>query len=133
MELGRKRVLLVLTVSPNRVAACSTCLQMFLVCSCVCATISASFANSNSRIHSSRVFILAFCLANLNNIASDLVRMETSEQMCWDTVSSNATGKRINKVGAKTHPCFSPWLISNGSVPDPPIDTAPGVYHNTIP
>ena len=129
MELGRKRVLLVLTVSPNRVAACSTCLQMFLVCSCVCATISASFANSNSRIHSSRVFILAFCLANLNNFASDLVRMKTPAQMCSDTVSSNATGKRINK----THPCFSPWLISNGSVPDPPIDTAPAVYHNEIP
>ena len=60
--------------------------------------------------------MLAFSLANLNNFPSDLVRMKTPVLRCSDTVDSSAVRKRVNNVGAKTHPCFSPWLISKGPV-----------------
>ena len=76
-------------------------------------------------MQNSRVFVLAFSLTNFNNFPSDLVRMKTPVLGCSDTVDSSAARKRVNKVGAKTHPCFTPWLISKGSVIDPLIDTAP--------
>ena len=69
--------------------------------------------------------MLAFSLANLNNFPSGLVRIKIPALRCSDTVDSGAARKRVNKVGAKTHPCFSPWLISKGSVVDPPIDSFP--------
>ena len=116
-----------LIVSPNMVAACSNCLHISLMSSGVWATIAAASANSSSRKQSSRVFVLAFSLAKLNHFPSDLVRMKTPVLRCSDTVDSSAARKRVNKVGAKTHPCFSPWLISKGSVVDPPIDTAPAI------
>ena len=53
--------------------------------------------------------------------------MKTPVLRWSDTVDSSAARKRVNKVGAKTHPYFSPWLISKGSVVDPPIDTAPAI------
>ena len=76
---------------------------------------------------SSRVFVLAFSLPNWNHFPSDPVRMKTPALKCSDTVDSSAARKRVNKVGAKTHPCVSPRLISKGSVVDPPIDTAPAI------
>ena len=54
--------------------------------------------------------------------------MKTPAQRCSDTVDSSAARKRVNKVGVKTHRCFSPRLISNGTVVDPPIDTAPAIH-----
>ena len=71
--------------------------------------------------------MLAFSIANLNRFPSDLVRMKTPVLRCSDTVDSSAARKRVNKVGAKTHPCLSPWLISKRSVVDPPIDAAPAI------
>ena len=45
---------------------------------------------------------------------------------CSDPVERNAARQREqSEVGAKRHPCFSPWLIANEPVVDPPIDTAP--------
>ena len=114
-------------VTPYRVAACSNSLHISHVSSSVWAKIAAASANSSSRMQSSRVFVLAFSLSKLNNFPSDLVRMKTSVLRCSDTVDSSAARKRVNKVGAKIHPCFSPWLISKGSVVDPPIDTAPAI------
>ena len=111
----------VLIVSPNRVAACSNCFHISLVSVSVCATIA---ANSSSRMQS---FVLAFSLDNWNNFSSDLVRMKTPALRCSDTVNSTAPRKRVNNVGAKTHPCFIPRLISNGSVVDPPIYTAAAI------
>ena len=93
--------------------------------SSVCAPIAAASANSSSQMQRSQIFVLAYSLASWNNFPSDLVRMKTSLLRCLDTVDSSAARNRVNKVGAKTHPCFSPWLISNGSVVDPPIETAP--------
>ena len=58
--------------------------------------------------------------------------MKTPVLRCSDTVDSSAARKRVNKVGARTHPCFSPWLISKGSVVDPPIDTLLQPYHRGI-
>ena len=81
-----------LIVSPNRVAACSNCLHIPLMSSSVWATIAASSANSSSRMQSSRVFVFAFSLANLNNFPSDLVRMKTPVPRCSDTVDSRALG-----------------------------------------
>ena len=71
--------------------------------------------------------MLAFSLAKLNNFLSDLVQIKTPVLRCSDTVDSSAARKRVNKVGAKTHPCVSPWQISKGSVVDPPIDIAPAI------
>ena len=85
-----------LSVSPNRVAACSNCLHISLVSSSVWATIAASSANSSLRMQSSRVFVLAFSLANLNNFPSDIVRMKTPALRCSDTVASIAARKRVN-------------------------------------
>ena len=51
--------------------------------------------------------------------------MKTPALRFSDIVDSSAARKRVNKVGAKTHSCYSPWLISKGSVVDPPIDAAP--------
>ena len=96
-----------LIVSANMVAACSKCLHISPMYSIVWATITASSSNSSSRMKNSQVFVLAFSLANLNNFPSDLVRMKTSVLRCSDTVDSSAARKRVNKVGAKTHPCFS--------------------------
>ena len=56
-----------LIVSPNMVAACSNCFHISLMSSSVWATIAAASANSSSRMQSSRVFVLAFSLANFNN------------------------------------------------------------------
>ena len=67
----------VLIVSPYRIAAFSNCLHISLMSSSVWATIAASSANSSSRMQSSRVFVLAFSLAKLNNFPSDLMRMKT--------------------------------------------------------
>ena len=78
-------------------------------------------------MQSSRVFVFAFSLANLNDFPSDLVRMNTPVLRCSETVDSSAARKRVNKVGTKTHHCLSPWLISKGSVVDPPIDPAPAI------
>ena len=50
--------------------------------------------------------------------------MKTPVLRCSDTVDSSAARKRVNKEGAKTHPYFIPWLISKGSVVDPPIAPA---------
>ena len=92
MEVGRASLFFfILIASPNRVAACSMCLQIFLVCSCVCATRAAAYANSSSIMQSCRVFVLALSLANLNNFRSDLVRMKTPALMCSDTIGSSAT------------------------------------------
>ena len=114
-------------VSPNRVAACSNCLHISLVSSSVWETIAASSANSSSRMQSSRMFVLASRLANWNNFPSDIVRITTPALRCLDTVDSSADRNRVNEVGAKTHPCFSPWLISKRSVVDSPIYTAPAI------
>ena len=65
-------------VSPNLVAACSNCLHISVTYSSVWATIAASSANSSSRMQSSRVFMLAFSLANLNSFPSDLSADENS-------------------------------------------------------
>ena len=94
-----------------------------MVSSSVSAMIAASSANSSSRMHSYRNFVFAFNLSNWNNFPSDIVRMKTTTIRYSDTVDSSAARKRMNKVGAKTHHCFSPWLISNGSVVDPAIYT----------
>ena len=72
--------------------------------------------------------MLAFSLANWNNFPSDLVRMKTPALRCSDTVDSSTARKRVNRVGAKTHPCFSRLVISNGTVVDPPIDIAPAIH-----
>ena len=56
--------------------------------------------------------MLAFNLANLSNFPSNLVRMKTPALRCSDIVDSSAARKRMNKVGAKTHRCFRPLLIS---------------------
>ena len=77
-----------LIVSPNMVAACSNCLHISLMSSSVWATIAASSVNSSSRMQSSRVFVLAFSLANLNNFPSDQVRMKPPVLRCWDTVDN---------------------------------------------
>ena len=114
MVVGRASVFFVLIVRPNMVAACSNCLHISLMSSSVRATKAASSANSSSRMQSSQVFVLAFSLANLNNFPSDLVWMKTPVLRCSDIVDSSAARKRVNKIGAKTHPCFSPCLISKG-------------------
>ena len=67
-----------LIVSPNMVAACSNCLHISVTSSSVWVTIAASSANSSSRMQSSRVFMLAFSLANLNSFPSDLSVDENS-------------------------------------------------------
>ena len=56
----------------NRVAAFSNCLHISLMSSSVWATIAASSANSSSRMQSSRVVVLAFSLANLNNYNTEV-------------------------------------------------------------
>ena len=101
-------VFFVLIVSPNKVAACSKCLHISLMSSSVCATIAASSANSSSRMQSSRVFVFALSLAKLNNCPSVLERMKTPILNCSDAADSTAPRKRVDKVGAKTHPCFNP-------------------------
>ena len=101
-------VFLVLIVSPNKVAACSKCLQISLMFSSVCAIITASSANISSRMQSSRVFVFALSLAKLNICPSVIVRMKTPILKCSDAADSTAPRKRVNKVGAKKHPCFNP-------------------------
>ena len=101
-------VFFLLIVSPNKVAACSKCLQISLMSSSVCATIAASSVNSSSRMQSSRVFVFALSLAKLNNCPSVLVRMKTPILKCSDAADCTAPRKRVNKVGAKTHHCFNP-------------------------
>ena len=101
-------VFFVLIVGPNKVAACSKCLRISLMSSSVCATIAASSANSSSRMQRSQVFVFALSLAKLNNCSSVLVWMKIPILNYSDAAGSTAPRKRVNKVGAKTHPCFNP-------------------------
>ena len=54
--------------------------------------------------------MLVFSVANWNNFPSGLVRKKTPALRYLDTVDSSAVKNRVTKVGAKTHPCFSPWF-----------------------
>ena len=38
------------------------------------------------------------------------MRLKVPALKCSDTVDSSAARKRLNKVGAKIHPCFHPLL-----------------------
>lgn len=56
----------------------------------------------------SLVLVLAFNHEILNNLPPDQVRMKMSVVDDWKACLNKTAKKMLNRVGAKTHPCFTP-------------------------
>ena len=62
-----------------------------------------------------RTFVFALSLARLNNCQSDLVCKYTPSVEVPKAHLSSREKKMPKRVGARTQPCFTPFLMSSGS------------------
>ena len=70
-------------------------------------------------------FVLALNRAKLNSLPSALVCRKTPSVAALKAYDSIMEKNMLNSVATKTHPCFTPLWISNGSDVAPSLLTVP--------
>ena len=74
----------------------------------------ASSANSVSLMRASRTFVLTLRRPRLKSLSSDLVRRQIISNAVPKACLKSKAKKIPKSVGAKTHPCLTPLLMSKG-------------------
>ena len=108
-------VLLMPIVSQNSLQAWESLSISCSRSSIVRVTSAASSAKSISRMTTCLTFVLTLNRARLNSLPSALVNRKTPSADVLKAYDSIMEKNMLNSVGARTHPCFTPLWISNGS------------------
>ena len=102
-------------VSPKALAASDRQLASSCRSGSFTATRAQSSAKRKSRTRASRTLVLAFRRLRSKNRPSHLLRTLIPELVLERAANSMDANRRLNSVGAKTQPCFTPLKTGKGS------------------